>query len=218
MDNGKYNGLYCRGHEKRVELVKKYNIKPIIHLPLLNGKVKKSDVEAKIENEYYLFELTPRYGIGKSYVITCGMGVARDFLNLINHKGLPIFNPFISDDIIKVNSNSEKMTGKNVRVIKKNVMMLQLLNAINWIILLIEPKPDTAIYDIKREIEPCIDKEPFLSKIKGVNTIIRKSFGGRSLIEKINEIKNTNKINQKFCNFNLLTEKLNENEVESFFC
>ena len=27
MDNGKYNGLYCRGHEKRVELVKKYNIK-----------------------------------------------------------------------------------------------------------------------------------------------------------------------------------------------
>lgn len=110
------------------------------------------------------------------------------------------------------------MTGKNVRVIKKNVMMLQLLNAINWIILLIEPKPDTAIYDIKREIEPCIDKEPFLSKIKGVNTIIRKSFDGRSLIEKINEIKNTNKINQKFCNFNLLTEKLNENEVESFFC
>lgn len=87
MDNGKYNGLYCRGHEKRVELVKKYNIKPIIHLPLLNGKVKKSDAEAKIENEYYLFELTPRYGIGKSYVITCGMGVARDFLNLINHKG-----------------------------------------------------------------------------------------------------------------------------------
>lgn len=31
---------------------------------------------------------------GKKEIIQCGMGASRDFLRLLNHEGLPLFNPF----------------------------------------------------------------------------------------------------------------------------
>ena len=66
------------------------------HIQLLAGQTKHSDARATIEKDCYIFESLQKIN-GKKEVIQFGMGTSRYFLKLLNHEGLPLFNPLHGD-------------------------------------------------------------------------------------------------------------------------
>ncbi len=172
--------MKCRTTERREWIVNNYYVVPKAHIKLLANQEKNSDAGGIIEDEYYIFEATSKTN-GKREVIQCGMGAARDFLRLLNHKGLPIFNP-IHNNISQHNGVNDRNNNNNDIISKWNPTSKQLYNAIMWIITIIDASPNSPIYNIKSEIEE--NPNNFLPKIKGVNTIIHGVFKGVTLTEK----------------------------------
>lgn len=84
--------MECRSTERREWIVNNYNVIPVAHIQLLAGQTKHSDAGAMIENDYYIFQAIDKVSERKE-IIQCGMGAARDFLRLIKHEPLPLFNP-----------------------------------------------------------------------------------------------------------------------------
>lgn len=205
--------MNCRGHSTRIDIVKRYKVIPLVHLQLLNGQTKNSDAGQIIKNDYYIFKLINKQNEFDFCNIICGIEAASDFLTLIKHNGLSVFNPLVSianNQLLHKNSifnNSQK----------KNEIAVQLYNAIMWIIILIDAKTETPIYKIKEELEKYMNYEPYLSKIKGVNTIIKQCFKENTLSDKINELRDKNKIRDSICNFSLLQEKLKKENIPSNF-
>lgn len=198
----------CRGSGKRKLIVATYSVKPEAHLRLLDGTQKMSDAGREIKNEYYIFKA--EYD-GTCEFIECGMTAARHFLGLLHHKGLPIFNPLCGSGSSGGTGGVSSSTGP-----KFHEESQQLYNAIMWVITLLSAKPSTPIFDIKQKIEIFGYKAPFDSEIKGVNKIIKGSFG-TTLTEKINEKRTKNKIRDELCKFDLLEARLNTLHIESYF-
>lgn len=199
----------CRSTEKRQWIVRNYNVEPVAHIQLLKGQTKYSDAGAIIENDYYIFQAVGRAS-GKMETIQCGMGAARDFLKLIGHEGLPLFNPLHGEASAGGHSggNSVGHGGKKT-VAVWNPIAQQLMNAIMWTILIIDAKPDTTIFKIREKVYRFKDREPFPSLVKSVNTIIGKNLGGKTLTEAINELKLYNNVRDDMCQFNKLVDIIN---------
>lgn len=200
--------MKCRGRKEREKIVKNYQVTPMAHIRLLAGQTKRSDAEADIINEYYIFEAIDSNG-NKEF-IQCGMGAARDFLELLNHEGLPLFNPLHAE------GNLEDQGGGNLRIEGNgrqiqgwNETARQLYNAVMWLIIAWDAKPDTPLFEFKNEIIKYKNCVPFDSKIKRVNTIIQKDRKGRTLTEIINGFSAENDIRDDMCQFNLLNEVIN---------
>ncbi|ASF41337.1 hypothetical protein CEH05_20070 [Halobacillus halophilus] len=47
--------MNCHGHQRRIDLVKNYNIVPITHTRLLNGHQLSSCTGRRLEDSYYSF-------------------------------------------------------------------------------------------------------------------------------------------------------------------
>ncbi len=211
--------MKCRGNDIRKKIVKEYYVEPVAHLKLLAGQTKHSDAEAKIEDEYYIFTAT-RKKDGCKEKILCGMGAARDFLKLLGHKGLPLFNP-LQEGIVntrRVSSVSNDSNPDN----NWNPIAKQLYNAIMLSIILLDLQPSTTIYKIRDAVVRYKNGFRFDGDIKGVNTIIMKMGNGKKLTEIINEYRKYNDFKRNICEFNLLEvciNKMNENgnKIESFF-
>lgn len=201
----------CRGMERRRWIVDHYTVVPVAHLRLLNGITKQSDAGRKIKNEYYVFKATPRRG-GDFEIIECGMKAARHFLELINHDGLPIFNPLCGE------GSSGGGTGEDGRTARRPLHKesQQLYNAIMWVITLINAQPDTPIFKIKDKMDKFGHNKPFDREIKGVNTIIENKIG-ITLTEKINELRDQNRIRDELCTFNLLEDRMNALGIKSYY-
>lgn len=151
---------------------------------------------------------------GKKEIIQCGMVAARDFLRLLNSEGLPLFNPLCNEEKCTTNEKGgtkSKKDTKNTQTVW-NPKAKQLYNAIMWVIVIIDAKPNTAIFDLKEKVYCYKDKEPFPSYIKSVNTIIKNSIGDSILTEKINKLKETNKIKDDVCQFDLLIQSFEHME------
>ena len=214
--------MNCRGHETRQRIVRDYEVQPEVHIKLLANKQKNSDAGATIEDEYYIFSAKHKTD-GKKEVIQCGMGAARDFLELINHKGLPLFNPLV--DVPHVNNRQEYYNrgSGNLQSEKWNETAKQLYNAIMWLIILWDAKPNTPLFDFKDEVIKYKKCEPFGSKIKRVNTIIKNGSKGKTLTEMINGYRADNNIRDGICNFDILKNKICDmkdqqgNTIESYF-
>ena len=214
--------MNCRGHEARQKIVADYEVQPQAHIKLLANQQKHSDAGAIIEDEYYVFS-AKRKSDGKNEVIQCGMGAARDFLELINHKGLPLFNPLVGDPY--VNNRPERVNRGilNSQTAKWNETAKQLYNAIMWLIILWDAKPDTPLFDFKDEVCKYKNCEPFESKIKRVNTVIKNGGKGKMLTDMINSYRKDNNIRDDICNFDILQNKICEmkdqegNAIESYF-
>lgn len=213
--------MQCRSTERREWIVDNYNVVPEAHIQLLKGMIKHSDAGGNIKNDYYIFKATHKQD-GHSEIIQCGIAAARDFLRLLRHDGLPIFNP------LHVEGEAGGDDGRNPhgeehgeRIARRwNLVAKQLYNAIMWVILFIDAKPDTDIFNIKNTVYRYGYKEPFDREVVGVNTIIRKTIWtitGRTLTEKIDEIRTNNNIRNEMCQFDLLTEWINNLEIQSFF-
>lgn len=214
--------MNCRGHETRQKIVQDYEIKPESHIKLLANQIKHSDAGATIEDEYYVFSAI-RKSDGKKEIIQCGMGAARDLLKLINHNGLPLFNPLVDnnhENHVAKQHNTGKINSKNETW---NETAKQLYNAIMWLIILWDAKPDTPLFKFKNEVIKNKEYEPFDSKIKSVNTAIRNGGKGRTLTSMINDYREHNNLRDSICNFELLNNKINDmkdeqgNMIKSYF-
>ena len=151
------------------------------------------------------------------------MGAARDFLELINHKGLPLFNPLVGDSHVNNRQEYDNTGSGNLQPEKWNETAKQLYNAIMWLIILWNAKPDTPLFNFKDEVTKYKTYEPFESSIKRVNTTIKNGSNGKTLTEMINGYRADNDIRDEICNFNILKNKIRdmkdqqENTMESYF-
>ena len=214
--------MNCRGYKTRKSIVRDYEVKPEAHIKLLANQQKHSDAGATIEDEYYVFS-AKRKTDGQKEVIQCGMGAARDFLELINHKGLPIFNPLVGNSHVNIRQEYDKRGSGNLQPEQWNETAKQLYNAIMWLIILWDAKPDTPLFDFKDEVIKYKTYEPFESKIKRVNTTIKNGSKGKTLTQMINGYKTENDIRNEICNFDILKNKIREmkdqqgNTIEPYF-
>jgi len=142
--------MNCRGNETRKRIITEYIVEPKAHLKLLANQRKNSDAKAIIEDEYYIFTAV-RKRDGKEEIIQCGMGAARDFLKLLNHPGLPLFNPLKTDSTIK-KDNNQKSNSQEIKVEKWNKTAKQLYNAIMWLITIWDAQPNTPLFEFRDEI------------------------------------------------------------------
>ncbi|NME35142.1 hypothetical protein HF862_00950 [Fusobacterium sp. FSA-380-WT-3A] len=149
------------------------------------------------------------------------MGAARDFLKYLNHPGLPIFNPIKSENIdLKQKSNKKIINNSSD---EWNSTAKQLYNAIMWIIILWNSKPETVIFKFKDDIIKYRKYKPFDFIILRVNNLLKKDRSGKTLTEKINSLKAKNKIKKDICDFSLLNKEIerikNETgkEIKSYF-
>ena len=136
------------------------------------------------------------------------MGAAKDFLRLLNHEGLPLFNPLHGDGELRGHEGGNQRGGIGGRRTEEkwNLVAKQLYNAIMWLIIIIDAKPDTPIFEIREKVYKFRDREPFKSQIKAVNTIISKNLDGKTLLETIDELRENNNVRDELCQFDLLDE------------
>jgi len=212
----------CRGHETRQRIVRDYEVKPEAHIKLLANQQKRSDAGAIIEDEYYIFSAKKKSD-GINEVIHCGMGAARDFLKLVNHKGLPLFNPLVGNIHANNRANQSNASIINLQNENWNKTANQLYNAIMWLIILWNAKPDTPLFKFKNDVIKYKKYEPFNYRIKSVNTAIKNGGKKRTLTDMINDYKEDNNIRSATCNFELLQNKINDmkdeqgNNIKSYF-
>lgn len=195
----------CRSTERRQWIVNNYNVVPVAHIQLLTGQTKHSDAGATIENDYYIFHANDRVN-GTREILQCGMGAARDFLRLSNHEGLPLFNPLHgAGGNAGGNPRGGGAGGRREETVW-NPVAQQLYNAIMWLIIIIDAKLDTPIFDIREKVYKFKNKAPFHSQVKAVNTIIGKNLVGKTLTEAIYELRADNDVREDMCQFDLLVE------------
>lgn len=216
--------MKCRGKQVREQIVKEYQVIPKAHIKLLAGQTKRSDAEAVITDEYYIFEAISANG--KKEIIQCGMGAARHFLELLNHNGLPIFNPLHIDRNVGGHGGINPDLGGNVNQGQTwNQTARQLYNAIMWLIIAWDASPGTPLFEFRDDIIQYHNLQPFDSKVRRVNTIIRNGGKGKTLSEIINDFRDKNNIRDDMCQFNLLNDIINnmtdENgdplDIQSYF-
>ncbi len=161
------------------------------------------------------------------------MRAARDFLRLLNHRGLPVFNPLHGEggdglqgeEGIGGNDvgNPQGREDRGRRTPEWNLVARQLYNAIMWVIIIIEASPNTPIFNIRERVYNFRDREPFESQVKSVNKIINRTMQGRTLTEAINELRADNNIRDELCQFNMLVDIINNvtdeegNPLQSYF-
>ena len=186
-----------------------YTITPLAHIKLLSGKKILSDAGGDISDSYYLFSFKSKTNDTEE-IIYCGKPTAQDFCKMTNQKLPILFNPLKSE--AKIN-NKSKQTSINTNTINWNKTRLQLYNATMLLITVFDAIPNTPLFAIKEELETYVAYEPFLSRIKAINTIIRNS--KKTLRDYIEELSKDN--NLKEYSFDLLVSKLKENKIQQYF-
>ena len=193
--------MNCRTIEKRQRIIRNCDVEPVAHIQLLSGQTKNSDAGATIERDYYIFEAVNKVN-GTKENILCGMGAARDFLRLLNHEGLPLFNPLHGENGV----GGAPMGGAGEAQPVWNPMARQLYNAIMWLIIAWDAKPGTPLFEFRKDIEKNKRFEPYNWKVKRVNSIIQRDGKGRTLTEIIDDFRIHNNIRDDLCRFDLLVE------------
>lgn len=200
----------CRGEEKREQIVSEYDVIAVIHTKLLKGQMKYSDAKSPITDQYYIFECVHKI-TKKKEIIQCGMGAARHLLELTGQAPLPIFNIIKSDGIISGSGKGETDGSKR----KWNGMAKQLYNAIMILIIDWDAKPNTPLFEMKKEAEKYRYCDPQLWRVEKVNNIIAKDFKKRKLSNILDDLNKENDI--KEYSFALLEEALSKNGIISNF-
>ena len=211
--------MNIRGKDRRNYICENYNVVPLAHMKLLNDKSIKSDAGPMISDEYYIFSATHNENHTVESIV-CGMGAARHLLELIKHKGLPIFNPLHTigngvDVAVNIGTQSINELANNNRI-QWNQTAKQLYNALMWLIYFLNAKPNTAVFDVLDKVIKYKSYNPYDSRIKSVNTMIGR-LGGRTLTEIIDDQRGNNEIRDDLCNFDLLINRIEDLNIKSMF-
>lgn len=205
--------MKCRNSEKREKLLNLYDLKQISHVKLLPGQQKISCTGNPVEDTYFLFGYKSKSDGNDSGTFLCGSGAGRHFLELLNEKALPLFNP-LSNTGGETVGGDEKSTASGRQW---NTIAKQLTYALDLIVVLHDVAPKQgAITTIRSKLEQFFWLEPFDTQIKGVNTIIGKFLGDLTLQEKLSSMRKDGVAIREF-NFFDVNEKLESFGVESNF-
>lgn len=197
----------CRGTETRKRIVTEYKVEPVAHIKLLANQTKHSDAGATIEDEYYIFTAI-KNSDGTKEIIQCGMGAARDLLKILDHAGLPLFNPL---KVVGIKQSSKNEISNNHKAINKcNATTKQLYNAIMWLIIAWDAKSDTPLFEFRDDVLKYKQCNPFDWKIKRVNTTIKNGGKGKTLTQIVNGFRRDNNIKDSICDFSLLSERMDK--------
>lgn len=165
----------CRGHNRRIQIVQKYDVIPEVHVPVMNGITIKSDAGNDISKTYFIFTCISKTS-GKKETIICGRTTANDFSKLTG-KELPLlFNPLVDAPLI-----GGPNVGGGGRVahparIKWNKARKQLYNATMLMIIYTGniPNPFQPLFGIKKDIEKYPNVETQIRHVKSLVTVLKK--------------------------------------------
>jgi hypothetical protein len=121
----------------------------------------------------------------------CGEHAAKDFLQLINHPGLPLFNPLLAQSVMRGAGTSGTSQGART---KWDASAKQLHDAIHLLIVCWASPPGPVLFEIKTKLENFSDRPPFSSQVKAINTVIGKDSRNRTLAEMVNDLARENSI------------------------
>lgn len=188
-------------------------MKPIAHVRLLKGQNKKSCTGDRLTDQYYCFYYIHKKNSQIAGTFFCGKYAAEHFLKLLNKNPLPLFDPLKG---ISSYRKSNKTEVRTIRTDEWNPVAKQLYEAIHLLIICWDIVPGKVLSEIKEKLEKYYNKEPFLSQIKAINTVISKDCRQRTLQEMIDELRRAgNKI--KEYKFDLLNERLSKQNIKSYF-
>lgn len=201
--------MYCRGEDRREDIVNNYTIKPIAHVKLVNGQVKQSCTGDSLTDTYYCFSYENNDGNDKGSFF-CGNHAARDFLRLANLPPLPLFNP-----LSQAGNNGGGNDGGNNGQPAWDPLAKQLNEAINLLIVCWDVIPYGPLATIQSDLLRFPRSQPFVWKIKKVNHIISCDPQGRTLQDMVSELRTNNNIRQ--FSFDLLNQELSNINATSYF-
>lgn len=208
--------MKCYGEKSRERIVTKYQLKPIAHVSLLIGQTKQSCTGQTLTDSYYCFNYTSKDNsrVKKEGTFFCGSVAAAHFLKLIGHDSLPLFNPLIAHgDPLENNQNHRNQGGARINW---HPLAKQLNDAINMLIICWDIVPGGALAEIQSELNKYPYSEPFMRKLKAVNTIISRDIGKKTLQEMIGDLRIAGHDIRDF-QFDLINAKLDEEGVTSYF-
>lgn len=179
VNNKKYKTrlpeCYClRGDETKAAIVQDFIIHPIAHLKLIPGQNKTSYSGYPLTDQYYCFTFEQRTNKEETGVFFCGEDVAKDFIELINGKELPLFNPLKSGtayDGSRFDSSSAGHVTRN----KPNANKKLFLDAVMLLMSLWDStnKGQTALASILQlAIDEGIETPPTFQQVLSVNTML----------------------------------------------
>ncbi|WP_143243671.1 hypothetical protein [Alcaligenes faecalis] len=185
---------------------------PVAHVQLLAGQAKLSCTGDALTDTYYCFSYKSRSDVANGTFL-CGEHAAKDFLQLIKHPGLPLFNPLRSLGGGGASGTTGSMSHSTQ--MGWNSTAKQLHDAIHLLIVCWASAPGPALADIKRKLEEFSRQPPLFRQIKAVNTILGKDVKGRSLSQMVSEIAKNNSI--KTYDFSMLDAALTAKGIPSNF-
>lgn len=197
--------MYCRGHNRRIEIVKDYDITPFAHFPVMGSEEVRSDAGDDITDSYFLFNCIHKESKSEE-LICCGISVARDFCDLLGVDLPRLFNPLVEAG----HGGSGGSVGKSG--VRWDPTRKQLYNATMLFIIWLNKKHNV-LYSIKEELEQNTDKAPTLSKIKSVNTLYKKyKTTARGVVEELSK-----KNHIRDFRFDRVVQVLQDEKIEQYF-
>lgn len=139
--------------------------------------------------------------------------MAKKFLELLRLDPLPLFNPLQQN--AEHNEARQNVINPSIANKEWHTEAKQLHNAINLIIVCWNRPIGGALLDIKTKLERFYDKEPFISQIKAINTILSYDREGRTLSQQIAELAQGNNIRN--FTFDALNKRLGNEKINSNF-
>ncbi|WP_372178155.1 hypothetical protein ACCQ23_05605 [Xanthomonas axonopodis pv. phyllanthi] len=182
--------MNCRGAATRINIVNNYELRPLAHVQLLAGQIKKSCTGVTLTEAYYCFYYKSRQGSDAGTII-CGKVAAKHFLQLISHPGLPLFNPLLTQG----GTGGTSTNGTTLAATKKwDPAAKQLHDSINLLVVYWSSPPGPALFDIKSKLEKFSESPPLPSQVKAINTIIGKDSTKMTMTQMVSELAKQNSL------------------------
>lgn len=193
----------CRGKSAKEEIVSEYNLKPVVYIRLLNGQ----NIEGccgPITDKYYLFEADHKDT--KALESFCvGYDCGNQFLQLIGHPPLQLFNPFQTEP---AGDNGGGAGGNGNQQPTMAPLNKELKNAIHILCSAWGGKaPKGGLRSFLEYIQKNPTRPTNAFAITGFNRIVGKDSMGRTLSQIIDDLRADNPTLRQF-NFPLMEEVL----------
>jgi hypothetical protein len=197
--------MKCRGKETREKIVQIYDLKPVVHVRLLKSQQRRSCTGDMLTDSYYYFHYKRKDNENEIGSFLCGTHAAHHFLELLELEKLSLFDPSQANhaDTKQYNPILHASDSR----LQWNYCAKQLYNAINLLVVCWDTVPGQPLVEIREKVERFRQREPWLSQIKAVNTIISKDFRKHTLTQMLDELRKKEKIREfKFDRLNGILE------------
>ncbi len=203
--------MNCRTRKRKEEFCNQYYIQPVNYIKLLNGQNKEGCC-GPLDDKYYTFSYKPKgdYDAQAKYFFV-GTHCANEFLDIINHDSLPLFNPMTLDQSSNTGGGGNS-SGSGINMQRIHPFNQELLTAINMLCITWDIIPESGLESIITFTRKKSD-QPNYKGVEWFNKMVAKDSKERSLRIMIDELRKTNDL--KEMRFELLNRHLNDIEVNN---